>query len=49
VLATGTTVQKAGPGFFAAELPALQQVKGKEKGVQTFRVTGSERTVVRDA
>jgi hypothetical protein len=24
-------------------------VKGREKGVQTFRVTGSERTVVRDA
>ncbi|WP_224363401.1 adenylate/guanylate cyclase domain-containing protein [Hyalangium versicolor] len=48
VLATGTTMQKAGPGFFADELPVLQ-VKGREKGVQTFRVTGSERTVVRDA
>jgi adenylate cyclase len=48
VLATGMTMQKAGPGFFADELPVLQ-VKGREKGVQTFRVTGSERTVVRDA
>jgi adenylate cyclase len=48
VLATGATMQKAGPGFFADELPLLQ-VKGRERGVQTFRVTGSERTVVRDA
>jgi adenylate cyclase len=48
VLATETTIQKAGQGFFAEALPVLQ-VKGKEKGVQTFRVTGSERTVVRDA
>ncbi len=48
VLASETTVQRAGPGFFAEALPVLQ-VKGREKGVQTFRVTGSERTVVRDA
>lgn len=48
VLATETTVRKAGEGFFADPLP-VQQVKGKEKGVQTFWVTGSERTVVRDA
>jgi adenylate cyclase len=47
VLATEMTMQKAGPGFFAEPLPVLQ-VKGKERGVQTFRVTGSERTVVRD-
>jgi adenylate cyclase len=48
VLATEMTMQKAGEGFFADPLP-VQQVKGKEKGVQTFRVTGSERTVVRDS
>jgi adenylate cyclase len=48
VLASGTTIEKAGPGFFAVELPVMQ-VKGREKGVKTFRVTGSERTVVRDA
>jgi adenylate cyclase len=48
VLATEMTIQKAGPGFFAEALP-VQQVKGKEKGVQTYRVTGSERTVVRDS
>jgi adenylate cyclase len=48
LLASGLTIEKAGPGFFAEELPVLQ-VKGREKGVKTFRVTGSERTVVRDA
>ncbi|SEK73931.1 adenylate cyclase [Stigmatella aurantiaca] len=47
VLATETTVSKAGQGFFAEALP-VAQVKGKEKGVPTFRVTGSERTIVRD-
>lgn len=47
VLATETTVNKAGQGFLAESLP-VAQVKGKEKGVQTFRVTGSERTIVRD-
>jgi len=45
VLATEMTMLKAGHGFFADPLP-VQQVKGKEKGVQTFRVTGSERTAV---
>ena len=36
-------MRKAGPGFVAEELPVLQ-VKGKEKGVQTFRVHGAELT-----
>jgi adenylate cyclase len=48
VLASGTTIEKAGPGFFTVDLPVMQ-VKGREKGVKTVRVTGSERTVVRDA
>jgi adenylate cyclase len=46
VLATEMTIHRAGHGFFAEALP-VQQVKGKEKGVQTFRVTGSEHTAVR--
>ncbi len=41
VLATETTVQKAGAGFQVEALPT-QQVKGKEKGVQTFRVLGGD-------
>ena len=37
VLATASTVRKAGTGFVAELLPPTQ-VKGKEKSVQTFRV-----------
>ncbi|QAT85409.1 FHA domain-containing protein [Corallococcus sp. CA054B] len=43
VLASEATVRKSGPGFDVEELPVLQ-VKGKEKGVQTFRVHGAELT-----
>ncbi|RKG87945.1 FHA domain-containing protein [Corallococcus terminator] len=43
VLASEATVRKSGPGFDVEELPMLQ-VKGKEKGVQTFRVHGAELT-----
>jgi adenylate cyclase len=43
VLASETTVLKAGYGFDVEELPAMQ-VKGKEKAVPTYRVHGSEFT-----
>ncbi|MBU8894630.1 FHA domain-containing protein [Corallococcus sp. M34] len=43
VLASEMTVRKAGPGFDVEALPVLQ-VKGKEKGVQTYRVHGAELT-----
>jgi adenylate cyclase len=43
VLATQSTVQKAGTGFELEPLP-VTQVKGKEKGVQAFRVLGLEIT-----
>lgn len=41
VLATESTVRKAGTGFDVEPLPVVQ-VKGKEKGVQAFRVLGME-------
>lgn len=41
VLASETTMKRAGPGFAAQPLP-VSQVKGKEKGVATFRVHGLE-------
>jgi adenylate cyclase len=40
VLATESTVHKAGRGFIVEPLPAIQ-VKGKEKSIQTFRVRGA--------
>lgn len=43
VLATEDTVRQAGGGFSTQALP-ISQVKGKEKGVQTFRVLGLEET-----
>ncbi len=43
VLATESTIKKAGKGFQADALP-LSQVKGKEKAVVTYRVTGVEET-----
>ncbi|MBX5484321.1 MAG: FHA domain-containing protein [Myxococcaceae bacterium] len=41
VLASEATVRRAGPGFAVQPLP-VSQVKGKEKGVNTFRVLGLE-------
>ena len=41
VLASEATVQRAGDGFKLQALP-VSQVKGKEKGVNTFRVLGLE-------
>src|SRR5499433_86750 len=41
VLATEFTVKSAGPGFEAIALP-IAQVRGKEKGVLIYRVTGVE-------
>jgi adenylate cyclase len=46
VLATETTVRRAGVGFEIEHLPVMQ-VKGKEKGVVTFRVLGLEETSAR--
>ncbi|MFP2905814.1 adenylate/guanylate cyclase domain-containing protein, partial [Pyxidicoccus sp. 3LFB2] len=43
VLASESTVRKAGNGFDVEGLPALQ-VKGKEKAVPTYRVHGIEYT-----
>lgn len=43
VVANQSTVQKAGTGFEVEPLP-VTQVKGKEKGVQPFRVIGLEIT-----
>ena len=43
MLASETTVRKAGNGFDVEGLPALQ-VKGKEKAVPTYRVHGVEYT-----
>ena len=43
VVATLSTVQKAGTGFEVQALP-VTQVKGKEKGVQAFVVLGLETT-----
>ncbi|HVE87079.1 MAG TPA: adenylate/guanylate cyclase domain-containing protein [Myxococcales bacterium] len=43
VLATEATVRRAGGGFATEALP-MTQVKGKEKGVATFRVVGLEET-----
>jgi len=45
VVATEATVQRAGGGFITEALP-LAQVKGKEKGVATYRVVGVEETSV---
>ncbi|MBM4777428.1 MAG: FHA domain-containing protein [Archangiaceae bacterium] len=39
VLASETTVRRAGPGFIVEPVSVLQ-VKGKEKGVPTFRILG---------
>jgi adenylate cyclase len=39
ILATETTVRRAGPGFIVEPVSVLQ-VKGKEKGVPTFRILG---------
>jgi adenylate cyclase len=39
ILATETTVRRAGPGFIV-EPVSVMQVKGKEKGVPTFRILG---------
>ncbi len=47
VLATESTIKKAGRGFQADALP-LAQVKGKERGVATYRVTGVEETSAGD-
>lgn len=41
VLATAASVERAGRGFVVEELP-VSRVKGKEKGVRTFRVLGLE-------
>jgi adenylate cyclase len=43
VLASESTVRKAGTGFEVEGLPAMQ-VKGKEKAVPTYRVHGVEYT-----
>lgn len=43
VLATETTVRRAGPGFIVEPVSVLQ-VKGKEKGVPTFRILGFKDT-----
>ena len=43
VLATEHTIQRAGPGFDIEQLP-VSHVKGKEKGVATYRVRGIELT-----
>ncbi|HYO65296.1 MAG TPA: adenylate/guanylate cyclase domain-containing protein [Archangium sp.] len=43
VVANQSTVQKAGTGFEVEALP-VTQVKGREKGVQAFRVIGLEIT-----
>ncbi|HYO60003.1 MAG TPA: adenylate/guanylate cyclase domain-containing protein [Archangium sp.] len=43
VVANQSTVQKAGTGFEVEPLP-VTQVKGKEKGVQAYRVIGLEIT-----
>jgi len=43
VLAAESTVKKAGPGFDVEPLP-VTQVKGKEKGVQAYRIIGLEST-----
>ncbi len=43
VLAAESTVKKAGPGFDVEPLP-VTQVKGKEKGVQAYRIIGMENT-----
>jgi adenylate cyclase len=40
ILASENTVRRAGPGFLIEPVSVLQ-VKGKEKGVNTFRVVGS--------
>lgn len=45
VIASESTVRKAGGGFMVEPMPLLQ-VKGKEKGVATFRVVGLEQTGV---
>jgi len=39
ILASENTVRRAGPGFLIEPVSVLQ-VKGKEKGVNTFRVVG---------
>ena len=39
ILASENTVRRAGPGFVIEPVSVLQ-VKGKEKGVNTFRVVG---------
>ncbi len=41
VLATEFTISRAGPGFAATPLP-VDQIKGKEKGIRIYRVTGFE-------
>jgi len=45
VVASDSTVIKAGSGFIAEQLP-MAQVKGKEKAVATFKVVGVEQTNV---
>jgi adenylate cyclase len=45
VLASESTVKRAGPGFEVQPLP-VSQVKGKEKGVNTFRVLAIEESSV---
>jgi adenylate cyclase len=45
VIASDATVRKAGAGFMVEALP-MAQVKGKEKGVLTYKVTGLEHTSV---
>ena len=39
ILATESTIRRAGPGFLVEPVSVLQ-VKGKEKGVNTFRIVG---------
>ncbi|XXF74934.1 adenylate/guanylate cyclase domain-containing protein [Myxococcaceae bacterium GXIMD 01537] len=41
IIATEMTVRKAGGGFDVEAMP-VAQVKGKEKGVQTFRIHGGD-------
>ena len=43
VLAADATIRRAGRGFDVEPLP-IAQVKGKDKGVRTYRVTAVERT-----
>ena len=43
VVATDSTVQRAGHGFEVEPLP-VTHVKGKEKGVQPYRIVGLEVT-----